>query len=68
MNNTRTGIWNQGVYLFLVIPVIIACLAYHGFGFVYKAGVPLSCALIILYFFAHIGYLGSCWPPCWSIF
>jgi len=34
MNNARTGIWNI-MHLFLAIPVIIACLAYNGFGFCY---------------------------------
>ena len=31
----------------LLIPIVIAYFALNGFGFAFKAGVPLSCALII---------------------
>jgi len=34
-------------WYFLLIPLIIAWFALNGFGFIFKAGVPVTCALII---------------------
>ena len=35
-------------YLLLLIPLFVSGLALNGYGFAFKAGVPLSCVLIIL--------------------
>ncbi len=35
------------IYLLLLIPLALAVFALNGFGFIFKAGVPISCALII---------------------
>lgn len=41
------------IFYLLLIPAFIAWLAFRGFGFVFKAGVPISCILIIAFVFRN---------------
>ena len=41
-------------YLLLLIPLVLAYFAIAGVGFFFKAAVPGSCALILLFLFRHI--------------
>ena len=36
-------------YLLLLIPLVLAILALAGYGFFFKASVPGSCAIILLF-------------------
>jgi len=40
-------------YSLLIIPVVLAILAVAGFGFFFKAAVPGSCAIILVYLFRN---------------
>ena len=48
MSTKRATLKNSNYQLFILfIPFILAWFADHGYGFIFKAGVPFSCALII---------------------
>ena len=42
---------NRSPYKLLFIPLVLAYFAIAGFGFFFKAAVPGSCALILLFIF-----------------
>ncbi len=38
----------KSIYIFFLVPLILSLLAFQGYGFIFKAGVTLSCILILL--------------------
>lgn len=57
-----------GTILLLLIPSVLAWFAYENYGFAYKAGVPISSALIIAYVFrSNFSEFKSVWFVIWAL-